>query len=56
MSLVFERDAWRRYFANDVNYFILPTLEEQNDSITLLQDAKSAVSRGVPGGVNDAAG
>lgn len=44
MSFAFECEMWRRYLANDVDYFKLSTLKEQNEVNHPLQDADSAVS------------
>lgn len=46
MPLAFEREAWRRYFADIVNFFVLPALEVQGEVANRRQDAQSALSRG----------
>lgn len=52
MSLAFACELWYRCLANDVDYFVLPALEGQNNVIYPRQDAESAVSGCAPGAVD----
>lgn len=49
MSLLFERKGWRRYCANDIDYFVLLTLKELHEVVIPPQDTEGAVSGGAPG-------
>lgn len=49
MPLLFGREVWRRYLANDVDCFVLVIFDKQYDLTIPRQDAKSAVSEGVSG-------
>lgn len=43
MLLEFAREVWLRYLSDDVDYFVFPTLEEQDEVANRRQDAQSAV-------------
>lgn len=53
MWLTFAREKCRRYLAKNVDYFVLPTLEEQGDFTNPRHDVKSAVRGGALGAVDD---
>lgn len=53
IPIAFVRELWRRYLANDVDYYVLPKFGVQDNVTTTWLDVESAVRGGARGAVDD---